>query len=199
MEFLSWLIGIPVVTSACTYIAKRVVDKSFESSMEQFKSSLEIQRHQFNTKFSTLHENQFTILTKLYSRYYELELALQKLTSPYQGSEWSNTENAKESIEIYLDCVKNLELGSIFLSENLYQQIYESLMVSKEVIVEMSQATFRDRHNYDLVEARQKWQAAQEKAEKSVVQKRKLLVKSLRIQFGLALDSSDNSLEEIQN
>jgi Zn-dependent oligopeptidase len=145
-QIIKYFLSTSVITGGLIYLAKLIIDKFAEARFEKYKASLqnetenfrhnlnfeaEMFRHELNTtatehqiRYSKLYEERGQVIKAIYNLLLELENSLAKLTTMFQGPEWTtDTERDKVVAENIQKLRSYLEQNRIFFSEALCSKI----------------------------------------------------------------------------
>jgi hypothetical protein len=192
MEIGTVLTISAMISFASYWAIKQSIASLFDKSLERYRDELEKSRFEHSLRFSKLYERQFEILIELYVDMCNLERHMHELTSPYQGPGWTDSKLADKARESFSGCQMKLEASMIFLSEDLYNEIRESLDTCKDVLVEMTKAQLAAKDYHSAESGHDMWIRAREKAEGDMVLKRKMFARSVRELFGTTVVLSVN-------
>jgi hypothetical protein len=84
-KILQLVVAPTAIVGAITYLLRKYLDRSFEKSLENFKSDISQRQFAFETKFSALHQERAKAISELYGLLYQAETAIEDLVSPLQS------------------------------------------------------------------------------------------------------------------
>jgi hypothetical protein len=159
-QIIKYFLSTSVITAGLIYLAKLIIDKFAEARFEKYKVSLQNEtenfrhdlnfeaekfRHELNTtatehqiRYSKLYEERGQVIKSIYNLLLELENSLAKLTTMFQGPEWTtDTERDKVVTENIQKLRSYLEQNRIFFSEALCSKIEVILSDAHKITVDM--------------------------------------------------------------
>jgi len=159
-QIIKYFLSTSVITAGLIYLAKLIIDKFAEARFEKYKASLQNEtenfrhnlnfeaekfRHELNTtatehqiRYSKLYEERGQVIKSIYNLLLELENSLAKLTTMFQGPEWTtDTERDKVVTENIQKLRSYLEQNRIFFSEALCSKIEAILSDAHKITVDM--------------------------------------------------------------
>jgi hypothetical protein len=104
-----------LVIAVLGYLIRTLLQNGINRELERFKSELEIQRFQFETRFSIIHERRAEILGEIYSRVDVAQRALSDLTSPLQLYDGRAAAQKKQAAQL-----AGKEMSSYYSSKKIY-------------------------------------------------------------------------------
>jgi len=159
-QIIKYFLSTSVITAGLIYLVKLIIDKFAEARFEKYKASLQNEtenfrhnlnfeaekfRHELNTtatehqiRYSKLYEERGQVIKSIYNLLLELENSLAKLTTMFQGPEWTtDTERDKVVTENIQKLRSYLEQNRIFFSEALCSKIEAILSDAHKITVDM--------------------------------------------------------------
>lgn len=126
MEFWQQVLALTltpvIVVAAGAYIVRKVLERSLERDLERFKNELELQRIEFQTRFSLIHEKRAEVIGDLYERIvrvnrilFGVPLRLESIPNPLEVSFVKQLSETKE---------KAAQIGNLLLDYYYSHKIF---------------------------------------------------------------------------
>jgi hypothetical protein len=178
-QIIKYFVSTSVVTAGLIYLAKLIIDKFAEARFEKYKTSLQHETekfrynlnfeaekfgHELNTaatehqiRYAKLYEERGQVIKEVYSLLLDLENSLEKLTTVFQGSEWTTDSDRDKVVKGNIRKLRSyLEQNRIFFSEPLCSKIENILSDAHKITVDMfiakSTEKINERRRYILEE-----------------------------------------------
>jgi len=135
----TYLISATTLTAAIIYIGKRIVDKSLDLALENYRGKLTLELETHKIKFGRLHPDRLEAIRLFQSKLYDLEKALCHLTTTWQGPEWTRDKEREDYANGELIALKALlEINQIYFNDKVCTRIDEIYSEGKKILYEMA-------------------------------------------------------------
>ena len=171
-SIITFTITIAGLSGAIIFIGRRVIDKTLEAGLENYKFILDkdLESHKANLQiiglehqisYNKLHEERGQSIKELYSLLVDLQNNLKYYTSIFQGPDWTtDQEREKNSIDTFNKLSNYFQKNRIYYPDNICLLVDELLPNCWEIIVKMSLAKNKGLDastGTERIEAKDKW------------------------------------------
>lgn len=171
-SLVQFIASSSIIMGGLTFLAKRFIDKSLDAAIERYKSTLqqelELYRHSLNQeseklkfelnkislehqiRYNSLYQERGEIIKQTYSEIIKLENELIKLTTIFQGSNWTKTENNVEIKNLISHFEQDFENKRLFFETSLCDSIESLIEKMKNINERMYSAKLQAETNIEL-------------------------------------------------
>lgn len=111
-----------IIFGVAAYWIQKQIDKSSQKRLEEFKATLTL----LNSKSTKLHEKRFLVIEELYSKLVDLEISMQRLTTPLKFT----ADYEKNEIKLLNESDNNFQDFNLYFEKN---KIYFTDSTCKEI------------------------------------------------------------------
>jgi len=205
-ELIAFILTGGAVAGGIVWVVKILIAKSIDAGVKTYQlrldKELESHRHQLELmkiQYSSLNDKRGVFIAELYSMFFELETALQSVTTIFQGGEWSSIGEKDKQLMEQLHLVNAyFEKNRILISDNLCafieNNIKEVESIFEKIIFAKSASSWEFVDDLPIVPVKKTpteiWQEMDLLARNKIKENRKELAEQFRVLIGVSITAN---------